>query len=89
MNSNSAKPINSVLILGYHNIDNNQTTSKDTMDIALFEKEMKYLYDNGVRVMTMSDLGYDENSKCLYVKNNTKWNDKMKTTIVETIWNIA
>jgi hypothetical protein len=64
-------PINSVLILGYHNIDNNQTASKDTTDIALFDKEMKYLHNNSVKVITMSDLGYDENSKYLYVRNNT------------------
>jgi peptidoglycan/xylan/chitin deacetylase (PgdA/CDA1 family) len=68
LNSNSATPINSVLILGYHNIDDNQTTSKDTMDIALFDKEMKYLHDNGFKVITMSDLGYDENRKSLYIK---------------------
>jgi peptidoglycan/xylan/chitin deacetylase (PgdA/CDA1 family) len=70
-NNNIAMPINSVLILGYHNIDNNQTASKDTTDIALFDKEMKYLHNNSVKVITMSDLGYDENSKYLYVRNNT------------------
>jgi hypothetical protein len=68
-NSDSAMPLKSILLLGFHNIDNNQTASKDTMDIALFDKEMKYLHDNGVRVITMSDLAYDENSKYLYVRN--------------------
>jgi hypothetical protein len=29
---------------------------------------MKYLHDNGVKVITMSDLGYDENSRSLYIK---------------------
>ncbi|MFL6318224.1 MAG: hypothetical protein ACJ73C_16015, partial [Nitrososphaeraceae archaeon] len=57
------------LILGYHNIDNNLTLSKDAIDIALFDKEMKYLHDNGFKVLTMADLGYDENSKNLYIKN--------------------
>jgi hypothetical protein len=61
--------VNSVLILGYHSIDNNQT-SKDSTDTALFDAEMKYLHDNGVKVITMSDLGYDENSRSLYIKNN-------------------
>jgi peptidoglycan/xylan/chitin deacetylase (PgdA/CDA1 family) len=71
LNSNdTAKPINSVLILGYHNINNTQTTQRDAMDAALFDKEMKYLHDNGIRVITMSDLGYDQNSKYLYVRNN-------------------
>ena len=31
---------------------------------------MRYLYDNGVKVITISDLGYDENSKYLYVRNS-------------------
>jgi peptidoglycan/xylan/chitin deacetylase (PgdA/CDA1 family) len=71
LNSNdTAKPINSVLILGYHNINNTQTTQRDAMDAALFDKEMKYLHDNGIRVITMSDLGYDQNSKYLYVRNS-------------------
>ena len=69
-NNNTAKPINSVLILGYHNLNDIQTTQTDAMDAALFDKEMKYLHDNGIRVITMSDLGYDENSKYLYVRNN-------------------
>jgi peptidoglycan/xylan/chitin deacetylase (PgdA/CDA1 family) len=72
-NNNNATPINSVLILGYHEIDNNnnnQTLSKDSTDVTLFDKEMKYLHDNNVRVITMSDLGYNENSKYLYIRNN-------------------
>jgi peptidoglycan/xylan/chitin deacetylase (PgdA/CDA1 family) len=70
LNSDNAKPINSVLILGYHNLNDIKTTQRDAMDAALFDKEMKYLHDNGIRVITMSDLGYDENSKYLYVRNN-------------------
>jgi hypothetical protein len=42
--NNIAAPINSVLILGYHDIDNNsnnnQTISKDSINITLFDKEM-------------------------------------------------
>jgi peptidoglycan/xylan/chitin deacetylase (PgdA/CDA1 family) len=68
--NNSAAPINSVLILGYHNINNTQTTQRDAMDTSLFDKEMKYLHDNSVKVITMSDLGYDENNRYLYVRNN-------------------
>jgi peptidoglycan/xylan/chitin deacetylase (PgdA/CDA1 family) len=36
--------------------------------LNLFDAEMKYLYDNGFKVITMSDLGYDENSKSIYIK---------------------
>jgi hypothetical protein len=71
LNSNSgATPINSILILGYHNLNNTQTTQRDAMDTSLFDKEMRYFHDNGVKVITMSDLGYDENSRYLYVRNN-------------------
>jgi peptidoglycan/xylan/chitin deacetylase (PgdA/CDA1 family) len=70
LNSDNTKPINSVLILGYHNLNDIQTTQRDAMNAALFDKEMKYLHDNGIRVITMSDLGYDESSKYLYVRNN-------------------
>ena len=64
-------PRHSVLVLRYHDIDNNnQTISKDSTDVTLFDKEMKYLHDNGIRVITMSDVRYDQNSKYLYVRNN-------------------
>jgi peptidoglycan/xylan/chitin deacetylase (PgdA/CDA1 family) len=36
--------------------------------LNLYDAEMKYLYDNGFKVITMSDLGYDENSKSIYIK---------------------
>jgi peptidoglycan/xylan/chitin deacetylase (PgdA/CDA1 family) len=67
-NATTTPSINSVLILGYHNIDNNLMLSKDATDIALFDKEMKYLHEDGFKVITMSDIGYDENSKNLYIK---------------------
>ena len=30
---------------------------------------MKYLHDNGFRVLTMADLGYNENDNYIYIKN--------------------
>jgi hypothetical protein len=66
VNFNKNGTINAIPIIGYHDIDNNRTI--DSTDVNLFEAEMKYLYDNGFKVLTMSDLGYDENSKYLYVK---------------------
>jgi hypothetical protein len=29
---------------------------------------MRYLHDNGFKVITMSDLGYDPNSRSVYLK---------------------
>jgi hypothetical protein len=39
--------------------------------VNLFEREMKYLYDNGFKVITMADLAYDETREQLYIKNIT------------------
>jgi hypothetical protein len=36
----------------------------------LFEQEMKYLYENGYDVITLSDLGYDEKQEQFYIKNS-------------------
>jgi hypothetical protein len=55
-----------VPIIGYHNIDNNKT--RDSTDVSLFAREMKYIYDNGLRVLTVNDLGYDTNNNFLYIK---------------------
>ena len=63
---NNNGTINAIPILAYHKIDDQGTP--ESTDIALFDAEMKYLHDNGVRVITLSDLGYDENSNSLYIK---------------------
>ena len=65
-NNNNNGTINAIPILAYHKIDDQGTP--ESTDIALFDAEMKYLHDNGVRVITLSDLGYDENSNSLYIK---------------------
>jgi hypothetical protein len=66
INFNKNGIINAVPIIGYHDIDNNKTIS--STDVNLFNAEMKYLHDNGFKVLTMSDLGYNENSKILYIR---------------------
>jgi hypothetical protein len=53
----------------YHNIDDDMTRS--STDIGLFASEMKYLYEYGFRVITMKNLGYDEMSNRLNVKNGS------------------
>ena len=57
-NFNKNGTINAIPIIGYHDID-------------LFDAEMKYLHDNGFKVLTMANLGYDENSKYLYLKKSS------------------
>ena len=65
-NYNKNGTINAIPIIGYHDIDNNKTITSTSVN--LFDAEMKYLHDNGFKVLTMADLGYDENSNYLYVK---------------------
>jgi hypothetical protein len=58
--------INAISIIGYHSIDNNKTP--DSTDVNLFAAEMKYLHDNRFKVLSMADLGYDQNGNYLYIK---------------------
>jgi hypothetical protein len=60
--------INAIPLVTYHNVDYLRGTYHT--DVDLFAKEMKYLHDNGFRVLTMRDLGYDDNTKSLYLVNN-------------------
>ena len=69
-NFNNNGIIDAIPIIGYHDIDNNKTIT--STDVNLFDTEMKYLHDNGFKVLTMSDLGYDENSNYLYIKSDNK-----------------
>ena len=66
-NNNNKKNgiIDAIPIIAYHDIDNDKAT--DSTDIALFDQEMKYLHDNGFKVITMSHLGYNENCRCMYI----------------------
>jgi hypothetical protein len=59
-------PILAIPIIAYHSIDNNKT--RDSTDVSLFAQEMKYLHDNGFRVLTVNDLGYDIKNNFLYIK---------------------
>jgi hypothetical protein len=42
--------------------------------LNLFDAEMKYLHDNGFKVLTMADLAYDENNNYLYIKTTNHSN---------------
>ena len=68
---NSNGKINAVPILVYHNITNTimdyiipSHASSTTLD--LFAQEMKYLHDNGFRVLLLNQVGYDSHSRNLY-----------------------
>ena len=58
--------IDAIPIIAYHDIDEEKAI--DSTDMNLFDQEMKYLHDNGFKVMPMSDIGYNENTKYMYIK---------------------
>jgi peptidoglycan/xylan/chitin deacetylase (PgdA/CDA1 family) len=58
--------IGAIPILAYHSIDNQKT--RGSTDINEFAEEMKYLNSTGFRVISISDLGYDQNTNYLYLK---------------------
>jgi hypothetical protein len=67
---NTNGTINAIPIVIWHRIDKSGEGDPESYatTIDLFEKEIKYLHDNGFKVLTMADLGYDENSNYLYIK---------------------
>ena len=50
----------------------NDTNSKGKIStsLQLFKQEMKYLHDNGFKVIRMSDLGFSPTKDMLYVKGD-------------------
>jgi peptidoglycan/xylan/chitin deacetylase (PgdA/CDA1 family) len=71
-NYNNGGMVRAIPIIVYHTLVNYPDLSYSNRPIDttlnLFDAEMRYLYDNGFRVITMSDLGYNENSQSLYIK---------------------
>jgi len=58
--------INAIPIIGYHKISTEDSVSTSP---ELFEAEMDYLYENGFKVITIADLGYDEYDERFYIGN--------------------
>ena len=54
------------IIVNYPDLSNSNRPIDTTLN--LFDDEISYLHDNGFKVITMTDLGYDENNKSLYIK---------------------
>jgi hypothetical protein len=59
--------IQAIPIIIYHRVDNSEEPYSTT--ISLFNKEMKYLHDNGFRVISLADLAYDNNTNFFYLKS--------------------
>ena len=64
--------VRAIPIIVYHTLVNYRDLSDSNRPIDttlnLFDAEMKYLHDNGFKVITMSDLGYDANNQSIYIQ---------------------
>jgi len=60
--------VDAIPIFAYHSIDDSK--GRSSTDIGLFASEMKYLHDNGFKVIPMSDLRYDQITNYMYIRNN-------------------
>ena len=69
--------LDAIPIIAYHSIDDNMKPY--STNVSLFAAEMKYLHDNGFKVIPMSDLGYDEQTQHMYIKNNNN-RDELRAT---------
>jgi hypothetical protein len=69
---NTNGKINAIPIITYHNLTNsmqNYNNMASTITIDLFAQQMKYLHDNGFRVLLLNQLSYDPNNKVFVLKN--------------------
>ena len=60
--------VDAIPIVAYHSIDDSK--GRSSTDVNLFASEMKYLRDNGFKVIPMSDLRYDQITNYMYIRNN-------------------
>jgi peptidoglycan/xylan/chitin deacetylase (PgdA/CDA1 family) len=60
--------LDAIPIVAYHSIDDSK--GRSSTDVNLFASEMKYLHDNGFKIIPMSDLRYDQITNYMYIRNN-------------------
>ena len=65
---NNAGTIKAIPIIIYHRVGDNREGIYN-IDMKQFDTQMKYLHNNGYKVLTMADLGYNEQGNYLYIKD--------------------
>jgi len=75
IHSNSNGSINAIPIIVYHNLttslqDYSLVSHASSTTVDLFAQEMKYLHDNGYRVLLLNQLGFDPIHNVFYIKNS-------------------
>jgi peptidoglycan/xylan/chitin deacetylase (PgdA/CDA1 family) len=80
---NKGGTINAFPIITYHNLTySNEVYSQlpSTIMVPLFAQMMKYLNDNGFKVLTINQLGYDTTNNLFYLKNGLSSTSAATTT---------
>ncbi len=69
---NANGKIDAIPIITYHNLTNSMKdydAAASTITVDLFAQEMKYLHDNGFRVLLLNQVGFDPTKNVFYIKN--------------------
>jgi peptidoglycan/xylan/chitin deacetylase (PgdA/CDA1 family) len=69
-NYNHAGRINAVPLITFHDVGL-ETNKRYTTNVDLFDQLMKYLYDNGFKVLTFEQLGYNTNTNTFYLRGSS------------------
>jgi peptidoglycan/xylan/chitin deacetylase (PgdA/CDA1 family) len=75
--------VEAIPIIMYHGIGQSKIDSATNVD--LFQKEMKYIYDNKFKVITISQLGYDAKHNYLYIKDLGSETEMLPTNVTTPI----
>ena len=64
--------VSAIPLVAYHDIvllpDVSTSSEPSATTLNLFNAEMKYLHDNGFRVITFYNLGYDDKKNIFYIR---------------------
>lgn len=80
--------INAIPIITYHTLTYNiheYDKAATTITVPLFDQEMKYLHDNGFKVLLLNQLGFDPTNNVFYLKHVPSYNGT--TTNAATLLN--
>ena len=65
---NNGGTISAVPLVMFHNVRPVNNVPYTT-NVAIFDQLMKYLHDNGYKVLSMNNLGYDARNNAFYIKS--------------------
>ena len=87
---NKGGTVNAIPIITYHNLTYSNQIYNElpfTIMVTLFAQMMKYQHNNGFRVLTINQLGYDTTNNFFYIKNLPSPNYATTTTTATAIAN--